>query len=659
MVIYTVKTYTGNWAFAGTMSYISIQLQGLKDESNEICVDRSLFSAPCYQGSEQTFEVQCKEALGELILVKLHSKPFLGLNNQWFCDKIVITTPEGDEILFPCYRWLACNESLDLRPAKALLVFQDTNKVAQEQRRKQLENRQDTYRWHVYDEDMPRITNFDSPFALPAELQFSFTKEIEIFYTGGKQLALLQLNGLARCRDSWKSIKELDALICGITNETLDYVRKNWDKDEFFGYQFLNGLNPMMIQRCSKLPKNFPVTEEVVKGLLGKSTLEAEIKKGNIFLCDYKMLDGVIGNVVNGEQQFLTAPLVLLHLDHHGLMLPIAIQLGQTPGPENPIFLPTDSKHDWLLAKICVRAAEYCVQEVDFHLLRTHVLAEVFTLATLRCLPSIHPLYKLLIPHTRYTLHINIMARNLLITEEGVFVRLLRRGTSSLTYSSLCLPENISERGLEDVPNYYYRDDGIQLWNIIYRYVTGVLQHYYTSDEHVQKDTELQSWIREIFTNGFLGRSNTGIPESFQRMEDLLKFVTMVIFTVSAQHAALNNGQFDFGGWMPNYPTALRKPPPKEKGQTTMDTILETLPNVSTTVNSMAILKVLSINSTDHYPLGCFPEELFDEEVPCRCIKDFQEWLKLLSGRIEDRNKTLKHPYTYLNPKNVDNSVTL
>ncbi|XP_031428753.2 hydroperoxide isomerase ALOXE3-like [Clupea harengus] len=451
---------------------------------------------------------------------------------------------------------------------------------------------------------------------------------------------------------------------------TYEYVQKHWAEDEFFGYQFLNGINPMMIQRCSKLPENFPVTKEMVKDSLRGSTLKQEMQNGHIFLCDYKILDGLMGNEVHGRQQFLTAPLVLLYNNPEGLMLPIAIQLMQKPGTENPIFLPTDLEHDWLLAKIYVRNAEFALHEVDFHLLRTHLLAEVFTMATLRNLPSMHPLFKLLFPHIRYTLHINIMARNKLISKEGYFSKysaiggdslpkLLRLATASLTYSSLCLPENISDRGLGDVPNYYYREDGTKLWNIIDKFVEGVLTHFYKSDHCVQRDNELQQWIREIFANGFLENKSTGIPQSFNTMKDLIKFVTMVIFTVSGQHASVNTGQFDFGGWMPNFPSALRKPPPKHKGQTTEDIILETLPDMGTTVNTMAILKTLTGDSFDHYPLGSFHEECFEEEVPCKLMTKFKEDLKSLSGLIKKRNAKLELPYTFLDPDYVDNSVAI
>lgn len=59
------------------------------------------------------------------------------------------------------------------------------------------------------------------------------------------------------------------------------------------------------------------------------------------------------------------------------------------------------------------------------------------------------------------------------------------------------------------------------------------------------------------------------------------------------------------------------------------------------------------------YPLGCFPEEWFEEEVPCQFIKDFQKDIEDLSHLIDKRNARLELPYTFLNPKNVDNSVAL
>ncbi|XP_031417822.1 polyunsaturated fatty acid lipoxygenase ALOX15B-like [Clupea harengus] len=559
------------------------------------------------------------------------------------------------------YTWLA-----------ASLVFQDTNPIAQRHRMRQLEERQELFGWKVYAEGMPHINHYESALDMPAEVRFSYTKTIDFYYNAGTQLAALAVARLVDSKETWETnmCKQLDIIIGAHSNKTIEYVQEHWDEDEFFGYQFLNGLNPMMIQRCSKLPANFRVTEEMVKDSLGGSSLEVEMKRKKIFLCDYKMLDGLVANEVHGRQQYLTAPLVLLYCDSYDMMLPIAIQLGQKNGVHNPIFLPTDSKYDWQLAKIYVRAAEFSVQEVDIHLLRTHWLAEVFTMATLRNLPFPHPLYKLLIPHTRYTFQINILARNRLISEDGVITKysgiggaalyeLLVRATASLTYSSLCLPDNISERGLDKVPHYYYRDDGMKMWNVINKYVEGVVQHYYKSDDDVKKDTELQSWISEIFTNGFKGKKSTGIPETFEAVNDLVKFVTMVIFTVTAQHAALNNGQFEFGAFMPNFPTALRKPPPEQKGQTNEETIRETLPDKGTTVNGMAVLRLLSTKSTDHYSLGDVPEELYDEEVPCKLFKDFQKDLKKLSDDIEERNKKLELPYTYLDPKNVDNSVAI
>ena len=59
------------------------------------------------------------------------------------------------------------------------------------------------------------------------------------------------------------------------------------------------------------------------------------------------------------------------------------------------------------------------------------------------------------------------------------------------------------------------------------------------------------------------------------------------------------------------------------------------------------------------YALGYFPEEWFDEEVPCKLMKKFQEDLKSLSDLIKKRNAKLELPYTFLDPDYVDNSVAI
>lgn len=236
---------------------------------------------------------------------------------------------------------------------------------------------------------------------------------------------------------------------------------------------------------------------------------------------------------------------------------------------------------------------------------------------------------------------------------------ILKRSLSSVTYSSLCIPEDIAERGLEAVPNFYYRDDGLKLWDIIHRFVQGVLSYYYKSDAEVQQDSELQKWILDIYEHGFLSQASTGIPQKFTTVVELVKFVTMVIFTGSAQHSAVNTGQYDYGGWMPNTPISLQLPPPTTKGTTSEATMLQTFPDVGTTVQGMATMWLLSKQSSDFVPLGHYSEDHFNETIPCNLIKDFQGELEVLSVAIKVRNKSLEVPYTYLDPSVVENSVAI
>lgn len=58
-----------------------------------------------------------------------------------------------------------------------------------------------------------------------------------------------------------------------------EYVAEHWAEDSFFGYQYLNGINPGLIRRCTRIPDKFPVTDDMVAPFLGDGTcLQAELE---------------------------------------------------------------------------------------------------------------------------------------------------------------------------------------------------------------------------------------------------------------------------------------------------------------------------------------------------------------------------------------------
>uniref|UniRef100_A0A668UCH3 Uncharacterized protein n=1 Tax=Oreochromis aureus TaxID=47969 RepID=A0A668UCH3_OREAU len=606
MAEYKLEVTTGDMKYAGTMDNIYITLFGTEGKSDRTKLDN--LGIDFISGA---YTIKTSMSLGKLLLVKAEKDPFFLISeDEWYCSRIVVTTPEGDVVLFPCYRWISRGQLVELRGGRAMKVFDDDHPLLIDHRRNELLDKK-----KLYHSDYEKVLI---------------------------------------CKSSIITDKIGNLIFCQCVSE---YVIQHWKDDDFFGFQFLNAINPNVIKRCSELPPNFPVTEEMVKPFLRDgSSLKQEMGKGNIFICDQKIMDGIPTRTYDGHPLHVTAGLCLFYMNPENKLMPIAIQLHQQPSEQNPIFLPSDSETDWLLAKLFIKSSDLLEHQAVYHLMSTHFLAEVFAIATFRCFPEIHPLYKLLIPHFRYTLNINNGARNNLLGPDGSLgyegiKELMRRGLSRMTYSSLCLPENIAARGLQSIPNFYYRDDGLKLWNIINSFVKYIVEYYYPSDSDVCKDGELQEWINEIFTHGF--------PASFNTVEEVIKFITMVIFTVSVQHAAINNGQFDYSSWAPCGSGLLHKPAPTTKGQSSMTTLLETLPNIGETVKFAGMLWVLSHKYTDVVLLGQYPEERFDEPTPKQMIKEFQAELSYLSEEITARNSRLEVPYTYLNPTEIENSVTI
>ena len=77
------------------------------------------------------------------------------------------------------------------------------------------------------------------------------------------------------------------------------------------------------------------------------------MQAGHVYICDMKIMDGL----PTREGQYSSAPICLLYVNGSDQLVPIAIQLKQKPGEDNPIFLPSDGWIDWLLAKIYYQSA--------------------------------------------------------------------------------------------------------------------------------------------------------------------------------------------------------------------------------------------------------------------------------------------------------------
>ncbi|XP_063157737.1 polyunsaturated fatty acid lipoxygenase ALOX15B-like [Candoia aspera] len=670
-LLYRVRVATGKLWGSGTFDAISITVVGLKGESPKQLLDMT--GKDFTPGAVDDYEILSDRDLGPLLFVRLHKEPYQFFpEDSWFCDFVQLTTPDNETFHFPCYQWIEGHQTLELREGTGKLICDDGNNPwLLGHRVEELRNRQDTYRWAQFAPGLPRCVAVETVEEMNTNIKFSLTK-MSTFMVRSKLTKLeMRLKGLMNYRHSWKKLEDIRKIFW--FNKTLvsEYVADHWKEDAFFGYQYLNGVNPVVIEKCTEIPANFPVTQEMVAESLGKSTtLQEETQKGNLFIVDYKILQDIPTNTILGEQQYLAAPLCLFYQTPSGSFVPIAIQLSQIPGPESPIFLPSDPLWDWTLAKMWVRNADFHIHQNISHLLRTHLMAEVFTMATLRQLPMCHPVFKLLIPHLRYTLQINILARIRLIQKGGMMDQatsagfegisaLVGKGAHQLTYASLCLPDDIKARGVDSVANYYYRDDATKIWAAIESFVTGLVRFYYRNDDRVRGDSELQAWILEIFTEAFQSREASGAPSSLGTMEELTKFLTMVIFTCSAQHAAVNSGQFDFGAWMPNIPPAMRRPPPTVKGSATLEGILDTIPPVNITCIALSSLWLLSQEAGDRRPLGFFPDKYFVEEEAHRLIGVFQNCMADISEEINQRNKSLPLPYNYLDPPYVENSVSI
>jgi len=223
---------------------------------------------------------------------------------------------------------------------------------------------------------------------------------------------------------------------------------------------------------------------------------------------------------------------------------------------------------------------------------------------------------------------------------------------------------DLQYRDVKDLPGYLYRDDAQQVHKAIEEYASGILGIWYATDEDVREDNELQAWSREI-CDPHLGQVRA-FPEHLTSREQLFKIATDVIFRCSAQHAAVNNGQFGAYGWVPNAPVAVYRELPDnlpEDGSAlySQKDFYRALPNRARTFGQTGMVWLLS-EPTQHslFRSGAIPafsqENCFEAH---RVVGRFRHRLRAVSDAIDVRNTEIGFEYNFLKPQNIDQSVSI
>ncbi|CAI9770556.1 unnamed protein product [Fraxinus pennsylvanica] len=568
---------------------------------------------------------------------------------------------------------------------------------------------------------------------IDSELGFPNFTAIETLFNEGFELPEQSATGFLRniLPRIVKAITDVENKILRFeTPEIIDRDRFCWFRDEEFARQTLAGVNPCNIKLVtewslkSKLdpevygPAESAITKEIIEQEIGGlMTLEKALEQKKLFILDYHdLLLPYVNKVRELKGTTLYGSRTLFFLMPSGTLRPLAIELTRPPIDGKPQWKEVfqscwDATGIWLwrLAKAHVLAHDSGLHQLVSHWLRTHCCVEPYIIASNRQLSAMHPIYRLLHPHLRYTMEINALAREALINGNGIIEKAFSPGKysgelCSAAYDQLwqfdlqALPADLINRGMavEDptalhglkltIEDYPYANDGLLLWDAIKKWITDYVTYYYPEANLVKSDSELQAWWTEIRTVGHGDKKDESWWPVLETPDDLIGIFTNIVWITSGHHAAVNFGQYDFAGYFPNRPTIARAKMPTEDPNDAEkeqflnrpeEFLLACFPSQVQATSVMAILDVLSNHSPDEEYLGEKIQPFWEEDKYIRAaFKRFNGKLKEIDGIIDARNAdgNLKNrsgagvvPYQLLKPfsepgvtgKGVPNSISI
>ncbi|XP_064630089.1 allene oxide synthase-lipoxygenase protein-like [Lineus longissimus] len=660
---YIVRVKTGDKKFAGTDADVSIRLYDNKIGSPPVKLN-NIFRNDFERGHTDEFKITAKVSLGPLVKIEV-TRNNKGVNPDWFVDVIDIEDERTKmKYVFPLHRWVAADCAFFVAHLDTVLPQDDEHK---EQRHAELAAKRKIYEYGRQHPGQPvMIKNLPKDEIFSDDFQYDFGK-LTLNLIGSLIITKL-ING---CGD-FEKIEDIKKLYGKL--ETIDRPlgMEHWSEDAWFGAQRVMSCNTVVIKLCTEIPRNFGVKATMVEPFLQGKTLTDALKAKKIYICDLKIMEGIPGN----NHLKVCQPLALFFVNKAGDIMPIAIQLFQRKAATNPVFLPSDDKNLWLLAKMWYNVADAGHHQSLTHLALTHLKAEGIAVCAHRNLSPSHPVFRLLAPHFLHIMAINTGAVNTLlkpggpidsviaIGRVGFFKLLATRAPDFRLNLEGHLLNDLKERGVDDanaLPFYPYRDDALLTWNAIYKYVEQNVDLFYETNKRVLEDPELQQWAKELtasFENGGIGMKGVPGHGKFTKKEDLIEAVTCIIFKCSVRHAAANFSQYDDYAFTPNYPSHLNGDPPTDnKAKLTEKELVDALPTKSKTLETIALVKILSMKGTNH--LGDFEVQYLHGERTEIIAAEFRHKLVEISKTIAERNKSRKYKYDILDPGFIPNSISI
>ncbi|NET70468.1 MAG: lipoxygenase [Sphaerospermopsis sp. SIO1G2] len=466
-------------------------------------------------------------------------------------------------------------------------------------------------------------------------------------------------------------------------------ISNTFQQDLIFAYLQVGGYNPVVIEQINQLDSRIEITAtqyaDVAQKFGVNDSLNTALEDGRIYLADYSILAGLVNGTYPEQQKYVTAPLALFAVPPVGStsrsLFPVAISYNQTSiSNQRVLFTPLDADANgepWMTAKNIVEMANSNYHELISHLGRTHLVVEAFVVPTNK-LPDNHPLKCLLIPHLEGTLFINYGAHAVLVAPGGTVDSLLGSSIGADTslaaqatqsylfnFNDIAFPKTLENRGVNDkvkLPTYPYRDDGLLIWDAIESWVTDYFNLLYSSDAEVANDQDIQKWASTLVSHegGRLKNFGDDGKGEIKTVSYLVQAVSTVIFTASAQHAAVNFAQKEFMMYTPACPLARYLPAPTNTQET--KSFIEGLPSLEQASGQIDLLYLLG--SVHYTQLGHYSESAFPDQNQVKPALDkFHAQLDEITKEIQKRNIQLKLegliPYEFLIPAKIPQSINI